>query len=88
MAPPDPGRLIGMGLDEITGLLGPPSFERQDDPALVWQYRGGACILDVFLYREGGAYSVAHFELRGLSVVEVDRNACFLGLLRVVAKSG
>ena len=88
MAPPDPGRLIGMGLDEVTGLLGPPFFERQDDPALVWQYRGGACILDVFLYLKEAAYSVAHFEVRGLSVVEVDRNACFLGLLHARAKAG
>ena len=88
MAPPDPGRLIGMGLDEVSGLLGSPAFERKDDPALVWQYRGGACILDIFLYKKGAAYSVAHIEVRGLSVVEVDRNACFLGLLHERAKAG
>lgn len=88
LAPPDPGRLIGMGRDEVAGLLGPPAFRRRDDPALVWQYRSGTCILDVFLYRQGAAYSVAHFEVRGLSVVEVDRNACFLDLLRERAKSG
>ena len=68
--------------------MGPPAFRRRDDPALVWQYRSGTCILDVFLYRQGAAYSVAHFEVRGLSVVEVDRNACFLDLLRERAKSG
>ena len=88
LAPPDPGRLIGMGRDQVAGLLGPPSFRRRDDPALVWQYRSAACILDVFLYRKGAAYSVAHFEVRGVSVVEVDQNACFLGLLRDRAKSG
>ena len=88
LAPPDPGRLIGMGREEVAGLLGPPSFRRRDDPALVWQYRSAACILDVFLYRDGADYSVVHFEVRGLSVVEVDRNACFLGLLRDRAKSG
>ena len=88
LAPPEPGRLIGMGREEVAGLLGPPAFRRRDDPALVWQYRSATCILDVFLYRQGAAYSVAHFEVRGLSVVEVDQGACFLGLLRDRAKSG
>ena len=88
LAPPDPGRLIGMDRDGVAGLLGPPAFRRSDDPALVWQYRSAACILDVFLYREGPAYAVAHFEVRGLSVVEVDQGACFHGLLRDRAKSG
>ena len=88
LAPPDPGRLIGMDRDEVAGLLGPPDFRRRDNPALVWLYRSGACIMDVFLYREGEDYSVAHFEVRGLSVVEVDRNVCFLGLLREREKSG
>ena len=88
LAPPDPGRLIGMDRGGVAGLLGPPSFSRRDDPALIWQYRSGACILDVFLYKKDEAYSVAHVEVRGLSVVEVDRNACFLGLLRGRAKSG
>ncbi len=88
LAPPDPGRLLGMGQEEVAGLLGPPVFERRDDPALVWQYRSAACILDVFLYRDGAVYSVAHFEVRGPSVVEVDRKACFLGLIRDRAKPG
>lgn len=88
LAPPDPRRLIGMGQEDVAGLLGPPAFERKDDPALVWQYRSAACILDVFLYLDGAAYSVAHFEVRGPSVVEVDRKACFLGLLRDRAKPG
>jgi hypothetical protein len=66
--PPDAaasGPLRLASLDRLTGAelrarFGPPDFTRRDAPAEIWQYRGAACVLDVFLYPEGGELKVAH----------------------------
>lgn len=68
-APPPPPRitsaeLMGLADNALTRLLGAPGFQRIDDPAALWQYRGTGCILDVFLYADGPVYRVAHLEFR------------------------
>ncbi len=81
---PGPRTLIGLAHDQVTPLLGEPSFKRRDDPAQIWRYRDSTCILDVFLYRpdEGGAYRVTHVEVRGRTVNTVSGKDCFLSLLK------
>ncbi len=83
-AVPGPERLIGLGEDGVAALLGQPAFKRRDPPAQVWQYSDGTCILDIFLYREGGdrSYTVAHVAARGRNVAAVSRRDCFLELLK------
>ena len=61
-----PGELVGLSSVEVAGLLGTPSLTRHDDPAEVWQYADGGCVLLVFLYGQGGANPrVSHAETRG-----------------------
>jgi len=61
-----PGELVGLSGVEVAGLLGAPSLTRHDDPAEVWQYADGGCVLLVFLYGQaGGAGRVSHAETRG-----------------------
>ncbi len=81
---PGPRTLIGLAHDQVTALLGEPSFKRRDAPAQIWQYSDSTCILDVFLYRpdEGGAYRVTHVEVRGPTVNTVSGKDCFLSLLK------
>ena len=63
-----PGELVGLSGAEVAGLLGTPSLTRHDDPAEVWQYADGGCVLLVFLYgAAGGAGRVSHAETRGTS---------------------
>jgi len=45
---------------DLTARLGQPDFQRQDETAQIWQYRGPTCVLDVFLYPEDGTLKVVH----------------------------
>ena len=47
----DPEELMGLNRGQITVMLGAPNLVRRDAPAEVWQYLGGECVLDLFLYR-------------------------------------
>ena len=80
---PPASHLSGLGRDQITALLGTPGFKREDDPALIWQYRSTLCALDLFLYRSGAgdAYTVRHFEARSRGDAAVSEKDCFNGLL-------
>jgi hypothetical protein len=62
----DPGRFEGLSGTDVAGLLGKPSFQRRDGDAEIWQYYGpsSACVLDLFVYPDGGQPRVAHAELR------------------------
>jgi len=62
----DPGRFKGLTASDVTSLLGPPSFQRHDGDAEIWQYYGpsSACVLDLFVYPDQGEPRVAHAELR------------------------
>lgn len=57
--------LPGMNGDDLATRLGAPQFRRRDGQAEIWQYRGSACTLDVFLYAEGGNLKVRYVEARG-----------------------
>lgn len=61
---PDPNRLKGLTPIQVRSVLGKPVFTRRDAPAEIWQYRGRACTLDLFLYDEGGSQTVAHYAVR------------------------
>lgn len=66
----DAGRFKGLTGPDVTILLGPPSFQRQDGEAEIWQYYGpsSACVLDLFVYPDGAQKRVAHAELRSRGV--------------------
>lgn len=57
-------RLVGLRAPQLAALLGRPDLRRRDGHAEIWQYRAGACVLDVFLYDENGGPRVAHAETR------------------------
>lgn len=75
-----PAELIGRESAEVAALLGAPSFERRDGPAEIWQYRGAACILDVFLYKEQLGRLVRHAELRRRNGNEISDLDCLTDL--------
>lgn len=85
---PEPDRLPGpqdlTGLDglQIEALLGSPDFRRRDPPAELWQYSGPGCILDAFLYADGGStLRVRHVEARSRSVTRVPLADCYRSIL-------
>jgi hypothetical protein len=78
-------RLIGLDSDEINDLMGAPGLERAEPPALIWQYRGAACTVDIFMFDDGAGSTVDHVEVRGQGGEKADEKACFTGLLRNTA---
>ncbi len=67
--------LIGRSAQELTQGLGQPDFRRSESPAESWQYRQGACVLDVHLYAEPNGLRVQHAEIRSRHPA-VDVSAC------------
>ncbi len=78
---PGPASLIGLSSAAVEAVLGPPQFRRRESPAEIWRYRTKTCFLDLFLYRDAAALSVAHVEVRGPDIAAVEDKACYLGLL-------
>lgn len=60
----EPERLRGLSGGEVSALIGAPQFLRVDDPAAMWQYQSGSCVLDLFLYADGPVYRVRHYTFR------------------------
>jgi hypothetical protein len=79
-----PDELLGLSADELTGLLGPADFTRNDGPAEIWQFRNSECVLDVFLYRDParGGYRVEHVQTRDRGLVRAADQSCVADLLR------
>ncbi len=80
----DAGGLIGLETSEVTRLLGPADFRRADGPAQILQYRGGTCVLDLYLYREPGSarFVVTHVEARNQSFASIAPDACLSNVAR------
>ncbi len=78
----DPARILGLGPDRLTELLGRPELTRREPPAEIWQYRGESCVFDVFLYEEGGLARVTYLEARDASAQRVAERGCLNQILR------
>jgi len=81
-----PSELVGLSADQVTILLGKPSFVRHDMPAEVWQYRAHDCVLDIFLYppvKAGGdkEHTVLYYELRSKNAQKISGEGCYGALI-------
>ncbi len=59
-----PDELIGRDSVGLVGALGHPTRVRKEASAQIWQYDGGSCVVDLFLYPEGNTHRVAYVEAR------------------------
>jgi hypothetical protein len=78
----DPARIMGLGAEQLTELLGRPELTRREPPAEIWQYRGQSCVFDVFLYEEAAGRRVTYLEARDDSTQRVAARDCLNQLLR------
>lgn len=84
----NPDQFLGLQGDVVAARLGAPDLIRRDGPAEVRQFRGSACVLDLFLYPDNNSLSVKHVELRGASLKQEERNACLSELIRARVVAG
>lgn len=77
-AAPDPAGLVGKAPTVVQAAFGNATLRRREPPAEVWQYRTGACVLDLVFYPEGaaGALQVAHVALRPVDAPTIDGKTC------------
>ncbi len=78
----DPARILGLGPDKLTELLGRPELTRREPPAEIWQYRGETCVFDVFLYEDAGLVRVTYLEARDEKAQRMAERNCLNQLLR------
>ncbi len=78
----DPARLMGLDRAGLAKLLGDPDLTRREPPAEIWQYRGGSCVFDDFLYEEAGRHRVTYLEARDGAARRVGARGCLNELLR------
>lgn len=83
----NPLQFMGLGDAAISAALGDPDLTRRDGPAEVRQFRGDACVLDLFLYPATptvtvGPLAVRHVELRGPNLTPAARRACMVDMIR------
>ena len=78
----DPERLLGLGPDALSDLLGRPELIRRESPAQIWQYRSADCVFDVVLYQEAGSEKVTYVEARDGDGDRTEPRPCLNQLLR------
>lgn len=60
-----PQELLGRDGPGLADALGLPARVRKEAEAQIWQYDGGSCVLDIFLYPDGGqTLRAVHLEAR------------------------
>lgn len=71
-------QLIGREPQEVVSLLGSPAFDRTEGTARQLQFKGGACVLDVFFYpdRRSGRVAATYTEARTPTGQPYDAQAC------------
>lgn len=72
--------LIGLPPSALADTLGQPPVLRRDRPAEIWQYQGGDCVLDVFLYEGDSGAQVVHLEARDGRANPLSPQDCLMDL--------
>ena len=80
-----PQSLIGLSPNQIAGRLGEPELRRSEPPAEVWQYRTETCVVDLYLYDDGGRLQVLSYQVRPRAQAAVRAERC---VADVVAQAG
>ena len=73
-------KLMGLESAALRAALGAPARIRDEETARIYQYVGGDCVLDLFLYRADGGYRVTYAEARSASAETKPVDACLKSL--------
>lgn len=73
-------KLLGLESEDLRAALGAPARIRDEDPARIYQYIGGDCVLDLFLYQAEGTYRVTYAEARSIKAEKKPVEACLKSL--------
>jgi hypothetical protein len=74
-------QLVGIDAEVLRRQFGKPGLIWREEPAQVWQYRGPACVLNVFLYRDNGRLVVSDAEAHSKDATDDPVPPCVSSLL-------
>jgi hypothetical protein len=77
----EPKELIGLDHATVRRALGDPLRIRKEQPAQVWQYATGDCVVDLYFYMLDGALKVTFVEARSHSAEAEPTGRCLKSLL-------
>jgi hypothetical protein len=73
--------LRGLTANELVGHFGTPALQVREGTSLKLQFRGRHCVLDAYLYPQGGGtLRVTHVDTRTPNGADTDQAACILAL--------
>ena len=74
--------LVGLTANELTTHFGAPRLQVREGPGLKLQWANATCVLDAYLYPEGGREKAAHIDTRRPSGDAIDQRSCVATLTR------
>jgi len=77
----DPNELLGLDHAAVRRALGDPARIRNEEPAQVWQYVTGDCVVDLYLYSRSGGLKVTYVEARSHTAESAPTSRCLKSLL-------
>ncbi len=78
----DPQELMGLDTETVASALGTPEQIRKEAPAQVWQYLAADCVLDLYLYEDGGVSRVTYLEARSPKAETSPTERCVKSVLQ------
>ena len=75
-------QLVGLTPQDLVGRFGSPALQIREGSSLKLQFRTGICVLDAYLYPQGGngVMRVTHVDTRSPNGIDSDQAACILAL--------
>ena len=74
--------LVGLTANELTTYFGAPRLQVREGPGLKLQWANATCVLDAYLYPEGGREKTTHIDTRRPSGDAIDQRRCVATLTR------
>ena len=78
--PNEPRLLLGLTPQVLVGHFGTPSLQIREGESLKLQFRSSRCVLDAYLYPQGGTLKVAHVDTRTVAGAQFDQATCIADL--------
>jgi len=68
--------LLGLTAQGLVGHLGNPALQIREGNSLKLQFRAQRCVLDAYLYPQGGTFKVTHVDTRTPAGARADQATC------------
>ena len=79
-SPREPRLLLGLTPQVLVGHFGTPALQIREGNSLKLQFRTARCVLDAYLYPQGGALKVTHVDTRTATGALFDQATCISDL--------